>query len=124
MVSMIFETKMNQVHPTWITTKQTTNETNIEDNDGLNNSDGKSLEQEWMDHKELADKRCKLFEDIINNRESENENKRYYSVMLSLIGGMLFSYVILCFLTLVPTAIWRLHRCMVVGTSIPRSSGC
>ena len=73
--------------------------------DESTNSNGKSLGQEWMDHKDFAEKRSKLFEDIINNRASEHEKDDYKGVMKSLIGGMLFSYFVLCFLTLVPMTI-------------------
>ena len=52
---------MNQVYPV----RPIHNE-NVEE---INDSDGKSLEQERIDHKVLADKRWKLFENIIKNYE-------------------------------------------------------
>ena len=36
-------------------------------------ANGKSLDQEERDHKDIAAKRHQLFEDIINNRDSEYE---------------------------------------------------
>ena len=78
---------------------------NHENGEIFNHSEMKSLEQERVDHKVRADKRWKLFEDIINNRQSEYDKSSFNSVMLSLIGGILFNYVVLCFLTLVPMTI-------------------
>ena len=78
------------------------------DNDnveGLNNSEGKSLEQERIEHKKRSDNRWKLFEDIINDRKSQYDKGSFNRVVLSLIGGILFNYVVLCFLTLVPMTI-------------------
>ena len=78
------------------------------DNDnveGLNNSEGKSLEQERIEHKKRSDNRWKLFEDIINDRKSQYDKSSFNRVVLSLIGGILFNYVVLCFLTLVPMTI-------------------
>ena len=66
---------------------------------------GKSLEQECLDHKTIANNRQKLFEDIINNSDSELETKSFGYVVGSFIGGLLFSYIILCFLTAVPMTI-------------------
>ena len=68
-------------------------------------ANGKSLEQEERDHKDIATKRHQLFEDIINNRDSEYEMSSFEFVMGSFIGGILFSYVVLCFLTVVPMTI-------------------
>ena len=73
--------------------------------ESLNNSAGKPLEQEIFEHKVLADRRWKLFEDILNNRKSIYEKSTFTSVMISLIGGIIFNYVVLCFLTLVPMTI-------------------
>ena len=92
-----FEGKMSKIVPV--------SPINNENGGTINHSDGKSLEQERLDHKILADKRWKLFEDIINNRKSEYDRSSFNSVMLSLIGGILFNYVVLCFLTLVPMTI-------------------
>ena len=50
---------------------------NNENGETINHSDGKSLEQERLDHKIMADKRWKLFEDIINNRKSEYDSSSF-----------------------------------------------
>ena len=99
---------MSQVFPVNFTTKKPSNDANEAFSktpipeviiDESINSNGKSLGQEWMDHKDFAERRSKLFEDIINNRASEHEKADYKGVMKPLIGGMLFSYFVLCFLT-------------------------
>ena len=89
------------------TTIRETNEAIINFEDAFHSkvSNGKSLEQECLDHKTIAYNRQKLFEDIINNSDSELDTKSFYYVIGSFIGGLLFSYIILCFLTAVPMTI-------------------